>query len=395
MNVMRRRSIGFLLLVTPLLGIAAALVWSENIGSVAGDRSEPPAALYDGEMEFELPSTPVEVTQLTKQPLVHSISASGRIRTLLETKITSRIPGVVVDLRVREGGFVRRDSVILKIEEESFQIAWLKAQDRLNGALSQYALETLLVGQTLLDRIDLATNTRIDTANRNDMEAAAWLTQSPRKEMIASTTGLNQARLDLRIAELDLQHTVIRAPFDGFVTGLAIFQGGMIDPGVELMSLVSLDSLVLEVGILETEFRLVRTGTQVGIELAAFPGEKFTGIVRTISPVLYEESGTCDIRIEIANPGRRIRPGMFANATISNRIFSDRLLVPRDAILIRDEREVVFVHEAGIAQWRYVKTGLENDEFIEITDGLGEDEELIVSGHFSLAHEAKVVVVEP
>ena len=66
----------------------------------------------------------------------------------------------------------------------------------------------------------------------------------------------------------------------------------------------------------------------------------------------------------------------------------------RDAVLVRDDRKLLFVREGGLAKWRYVKTGLENDDFIEITEGVSEGEELIVAGHFNLAHDAKIVVVQ-
>ena len=85
---------------------------------------------------------------------------------------------------------------------------------------------------------------------------------------------------------------------------------------------------------------------------------------------------------------------MFADLKIRIHEYQDRLLIPRDALLIRDERKVTFVYQKGRAQWHYVQTGLENDQYYEILEGLEEGDSLITSGHFNLAHDARVVIVE-
>ena len=384
----------FILPIFILLLLAGAFVLSQDaFRSVAGDVSEDMSRVdLQEEIAFKPLETPVEVVQLKKQSLVQSISTNGRTKTLLKTKITSQVSGIVTELRVREGEFVKKDSVLLKIKDEPFRIAYLQAKDKLNNRLNEYAFRMLLNGQTVVEQIDISTS--IDTSNINDREAATLLSVRSHKERIASVIGLTKARLELRNAELALEHTVIRAPFDGFVTDLETSQGSMIHQTEPLMWLVSLDSLIIEVGILETELQLIHKGAEAQIELAAFPGKQIKGIVKTISPIIKEKSGTCNIQIEIANPIRKVRPGMFAHVNIRHREFRNRLLIPRDALLLRDDRKVVFVYEQGVALWRYIKTGLENDHFIEVTEGLGEGEALIISGHFNLAHEAKVLVVE-
>ncbi len=386
----------FLLPILILLLVAGVFVLSQDVFHFVSEGVSEDMGRADVQetVAFRPLETPVEVIRLKKQSLVESISTNGRTKALLKTKITSQVSGSVTELRVGEGEFVKKDSVLLEIEDESFRIAYLQAKDRLNNLLNEYALMILLNRQTVSDRIDISTSTNIDTSNINDRESAALLSVHSRKERIASMIGLTKARLDLRKAELDLENTMVRAPFDGFVSGVATSQGSIVHQTDQLMWLVSLDSLVVEVGILETELRLIRKGTEAEIELAAFPGEQIKGTVRAISPIIEEKSGTCNIQVEIANPTREIRPGMFARVTVSHGEFRSRLLIPRDALLLRDDRKVAFVYEQGVARWRYIKTGLENDLFIEVTEGLSEGEDLIVSGHFNLAHEAKVLLVE-
>ena len=345
--------------------------------------------------ELEQPATPVAVEKVRKRNLVPKISSGGVFKARNETDIVAQVSGPVIGLHVEEGSFVRKGDVLLEIDSEPYQIAYLQAKDEMTRTVREYAAVALLSQQ--LKRSGEAKKeieAKADTTNINDREALNLFADNSPKEWIANTTGLTRARLELRKAELDLANTIIKAPFDAYVTQVEVSQNGLGVSGNKLLRLTALDPLLLEVEILESELRLVRKGAEVFIQLHAFPVEQFTGIIKAISPVVDAESGTCTIWIQIDNPEHEIKPGMFARVEVETEVFQKRLLIPREALLIRDDRKLVFVHQGEQAKWRYVKTGLENDHFIEIEEGLQEGEELIVAGHFNLAHDAKVVVVQ-
>lgn len=345
--------------------------------------------------ELKPPATPVATQTVQKRDFVQQISASGVFRAWVETDLIAQVSGPVSSLHAEEGHFVSQGDTILQIDAESYHLAYLQAKDQMTRSLREYAAIALSSSQ--MNRGRLLQNdveAAADTADINDRDVLALFADRSPKQWIASTTGLTRNRLEVRKAELDLEHTVIKAPFDAYITQVEVSPGGMVVQGRALMRLVALDPLRLDVPILESELRLVQLGAQVAIRPHAFPDEQVTGVIKAISPVVDAESGTCSIHIEIANPDHRIKPGMFAQVAVEIRVFQQRLLIPRDALLIRDDRALVFVHEGGQAKWRYVRTGLENDDFIEIEEGLSKGEELIVSGHFNLAHDAQVVVVQ-
>lgn len=345
--------------------------------------------------DLEPPKTPVVVKVIEKRNLVRRISAEGVFRSSIETHVIARVSGQVERMNVEEGSFVREGDVLLEVDVEPYRIAYLKAKDQLTRALREYAA-LALVGNHLKRSGNLTKELQetVDSANVNDLDAFALASEKSRKEWIANSTGLTRARLEVAEAKLDLENTVIRAPFDAYVTDVEIGRAGTVVQGQELLRLVALDPLTLEVRMLESELPSASIGAQVSIRLHAFPGEQFGGIINAISPVVDAESGTCGILIRIDNPEHRIKPGMFARVDVETRVYRKRLLIPRDALLVRDDRKLIFVHVGGRAKWRYVKTGLENNEFIEIKEGLIEGEELIVSGHFNLAHDARVDVVQ-
>jgi len=343
--------------------------------------------------ELELPQTPVVVDKVQNRDFVRSISSEGFFKANIESRVVAQVSGQIVSLNIEEGSFVREGGVLLKINAKPYRIVYLKAKDHLTRALREYAALALLGDQ--FDGREWPKKELpeiVDSSNVDDLDALALLSQNSRKTWIATRIGLTQARLDVDQAKLNLDNTVIRARFDAYVTELEVGAKSAVEQGQMLMRLVALEKLTLEVGILESELRLAHIGAGVSIRPHAFPGERIGGTIKAISPVVDPESGTCVIKIGISNAEHRIKPGMFAKVDVETRVYKKRLLIPRDALLIRDDRKLVFVHESGLAKWRYVKTGLENNEFVEIKEGLNEGEELIISGHFNLAHDARVVV---
>jgi multidrug efflux pump subunit AcrA (membrane-fusion protein) len=98
------------------------------------------------------------------------------------------------------------------------------------------------------------------------------------------------------------------------------------------------------------------------------------------------------VHIAVENPQEEIKPGMHAEVEIAADIYKDRLLVPQEAVLVRGGRKLVFAVEEGLAKWRYIEVGLENKDYAEVLDGVKEGEMVIVEGHFTLAHDARVQV---
>jgi multidrug efflux pump subunit AcrA (membrane-fusion protein) len=125
--------------------------------------------------------------------------------------------------------------------------------------------------------------------------------------------------------------------------------------------------------------------------------------VESVNPVVDSATRTARVTVLVPNPNGRILPGMYARVAIDARRFADRVLVPRGAVLERDRRAMLFVFdgsgETGLAKWRYVTTGLQNDSLIEIvpnteTDSVRPGETVLTGGHYTLVHDARVRLVD-
>ena len=233
----------------------------------------------------------------------------------------------------------------------------------------------------------------VDSTNVNDVEASRLIFSKSRKELAADQVGLDEARLKLKRAKIELEHAIIGAPFAGYVSEVVVDRSDFVNKGDVVARVVSLDRLRLEMDVLETEIRHIRLGARAEIELAALPGKTVSGRVVSVNPTIDAERRTCRVLVEIENPDRAVRPGMFADVRVEAARYKDRLLVPRESLLTRNDRKVVFVYEGGRAKWRYVETGEETDDMVEVREGLAARDTLITAGHFNLAHNAQVIVV--
>ncbi len=164
------------------------------------------------------------------------------------------------------------------------------------------------------------------------------------------------------------------------------------------MTLIDLRSLYVDADILENEIGLVQSGSNAKVSFTAFPGESFAGSIVSINPLIDIEKKTRRVTVLIDNPANRLIAGMFATVVLDAEILEDRLLVPKEAIVLRDDRPVVFIareNENGElrAVWSYVETGKQNEEFVEIISSkfdLKPGESVVIDNHYTMIHDAKI-----
>ena len=149
----------------------------------------------------------------------------------------------------------------------------------------------------------------------------------------------------------------------------------------------------IDINILESELNKVSIGNNVEIEIPALPEEKFIGKVSQISAYIDTENRTGKIVLSIKNIDSKIKPGMFAKVLVASKTLNDKILIPKDALLVRDKRNLVFTVEDSLAKWKYVDIGEQNDKYIEVINGVNAGENIIVEGHFNLAHDSKVRII--
>ena len=326
-------------------------------------------------------ATPVRGAPAVRDTLWIRVTAAGQARANRRSATTAQVEGVVRRVPVRENQSVAAGALLVQLD--TVEIALELAQARAD----------LLAAETEYRQLVLFDDEIEDPAVRAERERIA-----------RSTSGLEQAEVALRQAELRLERTRVTAPFGGRVADLEVVEGQHVTVGDELLTVVDLEPIEVDVQVLESELRFLSEGRRAALSFNAYPAETFTGRIETINPVVDPETSTGRVTVVLPNADGRIKPGMYAEVSLDAEAVPDRVLIPRSAVVERDRRPVVFVYEeterGGLAKWRYVNPGRENETHVELLregpeQGFVEPGEIVlVDGHHYLAHDTPVRLVE-
>ncbi len=379
---------------------AASEAQTENAGAGEGE----------GESAREERAIRVMTGRVIRGDLVQSVFADGQLRTRQVLEVKAKIGGQLVEVLVRDGDQVRQGQVLARLDGREYRLDLEKSRFEQLRALSQVAAEqdTFAVD---LDALRTFEEQRRDLDRQRDrgrigesehrarvleLELEALAGGAFRQEVFQQRTGLADARLAEERARLNLEYTEIRAPFSGVVQGVQAVVGANIMSGQTICLIYDNERLEAAVNVLEANLADLVVGRPARV---AVPAVRDTVLaqVDVIAASLDAQSRTCEVIIRFENPGGRLRPGMFCRAEIAGFVHPERLMVPKAAVLIRDDRPLVFKRQDTRAQWLYVTTGLQNDHWVEITQvhsggSLAPGDEVIVSDHLTLAHESLIEV---
>jgi membrane fusion protein, copper/silver efflux system len=181
------------------------------------------------------------------------------------------------------------------------------------------------------------------------------------------------------------------APFTGIVLEKDVFDGQQVMSGMRMYRIADLSEVWVEGDVFEQDLRFVHVGSQARIEAVAYPGERRTARVSFVYPTVDHQSRTNRMRVTVPNRDLRLKPGMYTTIYFDVVIGRDILVVPREAIVITGERNVVFVRDAeGILQPREIVMGPAAQGRVQILDGLAEGETIVASANFLVDAESRL-----
>jgi Cu(I)/Ag(I) efflux system membrane fusion protein len=183
----------------------------------------------------------------------------------------------------------------------------------------------------------------------------------------------------------------LRSTSRGIVVEKAVLSGQRIMAGETLYRLADLRTVWVDGQVFEHDLALVRMGQRVSVEIQANPGELWPGSVTYVYPLVDAATRTARIRIELTNPGLRLKPGMFATVHLSGAVRERVLTVPRSAVLATGQRSIVFLKAAdGTLQPREVVAGVADDDRVEIRGGVQAGDTVVASATFLVDAESNL-----
>ncbi len=327
----------------------------------------------------------VAVAAAGKQRLAGAISATGKVEANADriAHVSPRISGKIVSVRASLGDGVAAGQTLATLDSIE-----------LGEALNRYrqSKTRLALAQSSMDRIKALVEKKI--AARKDILQAETDYQMATTELHTDEERLSLygvAPSDIKNANHRKPLLPVRSPIGGIITEKHAIVGELADPSTSLYTVADLSSVWVMVDINEKDLAKVHRGQSAAVTVSAFPELKLNGRITYIADLVDEATRTVKARVEVANPGRKLKPEMFA--TVELTLAADAppvLAVPEDAVQDLDGKKVVFVAE-GSDEFaaRPVQTGRTAGGLVEIVSGLTEGESYAVKGSFILKSELK------
>jgi RND family efflux transporter MFP subunit len=314
----------------------------------------------------------VRVTRPSLRAMDRSLSLPGDVEAIEQARLYAHISGYLKKIYVDEGDSVKAGDLLAEIEAPDIVQEYNKAKadaDLKQETLKRY--QELLAGKVVSQQ-------EFDT-----IEAAA-------REA--------QARLDNASANLNYTH--IRAPFSGSIARRYVYPGDLISEATRggdqppIFLLVNESRLRISTNVPQTETSKIHLGHPVDIEVDSLPGEAFHGAITRVDALLDENTKTQRVLIDIDNPDRKLRAGMFASIVLHVQHVDGALTVPREAVQGPADRPFVDVVAGGRVSARPVKIGISEQDFAQVVDGVTAADEVVLAGGQSFVDGTEVLTVD-
>ena len=403
--------------------------------------------------------TKVAVEKCARHTITETVSASGKIYPETEVKIAPEVSGEVIMLHVQEGDSVHKGDVLVKINpaiynsmvnqaaatvEQTRATAnnskemMAQAQSQYELALATYNRNKKLYGQKVISQLEFEQGEASFKSAKATLEAS-------RASLSGGTYGIQSAQAGLSQAQENLQKTTIVAPVDGIISELNTKKGERVVgtaqmAGTDMLTIADMSRIEVRVDVSETDISKVKIGDTTIIDADAYRNRKFKGIVSKIGvssakSSLTSSSGSSsdqvtnytvhililpssyeDLSAHMGKGKFPFKPGMSASVEIQTNRQENIMSVPVNAVTTRDWpdslknkntgmsandiRQIVFVYNSAAQNVtiRDVKTGLQDNKYLEITDGLKEGEEVVTAPFGAIARtlndKTKVKIVD-
>lgn len=346
------------------------------------DHGEPGIVKMPVEMQKQ---NGVVVAPAKKQQLAGSISATGKVEANADriAHVSPRISGKIISVRASLGDSVAAGQTLVTLDSVELGEALSRYhQSRTKFSLAQSNMERI---KTLVEK-KIAARKDILQAETDYKNAQTEL-HTDKERLVMYGVAVTGIKNDSHGKPL----LPVRSPISGIITEKHAIVGELSDPSKSLYTVADLSSVWVLIDINEKDLAKVHRGQAAIVTVGAFPDLKLKGRITYIADLVDESTRTVKARIEVANPGRKLKPEMFATVELAQAADAAPVLsVPEDALQDLDGKKVVFVAENEtefIA--RQVQPGRIAGGMIEIVSGLKEGERYAIKGSFILKSEVK------
>jgi len=327
------------------------------------------------------PPQSVEITKPEQGDITSGLSFTGDIIPVQQTSIYSRVTGNIQKIYVDIGDYVKAGKLLALIDQSTFIQTVKQTEGLLNQ--SKASLENNKVNYRRL-----FTLYEKGLTTKGDLDNAETLVKVTEAQVQTAEANYDNARLQL-------SYCSITAPFSGYITKRLLEQGSLVSSGTSnsIFVLSNIGKLKIMVNVLEKDIPLLENIKNVTVKTDTYPDETFTAKFRKISQLIDLSTRTMPVEVDIDNESNTLKPGMFARVELILDKHYNVLKIPIQCIRKDEAGSFVFsVSEDNTVIKKYVQTGLESDNKIEIVSGLNESDSIVIVGQELIKENSKVKI---
>jgi RND family efflux transporter MFP subunit len=313
----------------------------------------------------------VTVIPLKRTTFYKEIVSNGKLNAVRKADLSFKVSETIDRIEVKNGTVVNSNQLVASLDNFLLRNAFQRAKQSVEKSKLELHDQLIMQGYTIND------------------------TAKVPREVLKSLrikSGYEDAISEMELAGYNLMNSELRAPFAGIIANLESRVKNRSVVGTTFCTIIDNSEFDAEFPVLETELRHVKENQKVKVMPFSLDSVVFTGYVSEINPMI-NENGMVKVKARVKNSNRILFEGMNVKVLVGN-AFPSRLVVPKQAVVIRQGKQVVFTYEDGRAKWNYVKTGFENSTEYTIEEGIDVGAQVIITNNLNLGHDAEVNVVE-
>ncbi|MCK4728140.1 MAG: efflux RND transporter periplasmic adaptor subunit [Desulfobacterales bacterium] len=326
------------------------------------------------------PAAPVKVAPVVKGTVSEQITLVGNTEAVARSTIAAEVSGLVEDFPVREGDFVKKGEVLVR----------LKSTDLVLGLKAAVAGREKVRASLLFAEKELARYTRLkdaDSIAARKYDETLYQYQSLKQEVLRSEA-------EIELLEDNIQNKTVVAPFAGFVAKEHTQVGEWLPVGGPVVTLVDLVHIRITVDVPERYVVKLLPGSAVRVKVESLSDETIIGKIAAILPEGDPNARTFPVRVTLPNPGFKIKSGMEVRAAFDLGTKKNALLVPKDAIVTAGTNRLIFVVAGGVAQPVNVRVTGYYDGNVAVEGPLKPGDNVVIRGNERLQPGQPVEVLK-
>ena len=333
------------------------------------------------------------------------MTAGGYIVAESEITVSSKVAGRIATLNIREGDLVHKGDIIAVLENDELRTQMEEAQANLKKASLNLQYKKELYEKDVIDlkrQRELFKESLISPSQLDREEKTLVIA---RLELDQAKSELEVSKKKMQLAKIRFEESTIRAPITGTIIDKIADVGEMLFPmktmegksGSAIATLADLRVMNVEIDINEEDIEKIKLKRPALITPDSFPDKTYQGAVIEISPMADRQKNVVPIKVRIKNPDEYLKPDMSAKVVFQEKISDeptgkDVVKIPRNAVVNKNGKNIVFVIEDSHALEKKVQLGALQGEYVTVEEGLDDGDQVVIEGQSHLSSKDKVRV---